>query len=204
MSGTAGDSVTRWLSALRAGESQAADQLWDRYYEKLVSLAKRQINSCATGIGDEQDVVVSVFDTLFRGVQEGRFSQLQDRSDLWCLLIALTKQKSADIKRHESRQKRGGGNVRHESEVAWDTSVGFTLDTLCGDVPTPEFMAALKEEHSKLMDLLQDEVLRQIATWTLEGYAPEEIAEQLSVSVRTVQRKLRLIREIWSQQFWSR
>lgn len=204
MGNGAGDSVTRWLHSLRHGDRQAADKLWDRYYGHLVEVAKRQIGVRSSGAKDEEDVVISVFDTLVRGIEEGRFSQLRDRSDLWCLLIAITRQKTANLKRHESRQKRGGGRVRTESAFGAGSERAFALDTLCGDVPTPDFLVALDEEHAYLMGLLRNDGLRQIAKWTLEGYAASQIGEKLNVSVRTVQRKLTLIRATWSEALLSR
>ena len=48
--------------------------------------------------------------------------------------------------------------------------------------------------------MLEDETLRQIAQRKLEGYESAEIAAVLGVSSRTVDRKLRLIREIWSEE----
>lgn len=179
---------------------EAAERLWDRYYRQLTALAKRQLDSSKGRVADEEDVVVSVFDTLFRGIQEGRFSQLRDRSDLLCILIAITRQKVANVGRREGCQKRGGGRTRNESQLQGDTTVGFSLDTLCREEPTPDFLAAFNEEHARLMATLPDRNLRQIATWTLEGYSALEIAEKLGVSARTIQRKLLLIRTIWSQE----
>jgi len=48
-----------------------------------------------------------------------------------------------------------------------------------------------------MLDQLQDETLRQIALWTLEGYRTEEIADKLGCVRRTSERKLERIREIW-------
>ena len=43
--GTAG-SVTVWIGALRGGESEeAARRLWDRYFQRLVSLARGRLRA---------------------------------------------------------------------------------------------------------------------------------------------------------------
>jgi DNA-directed RNA polymerase specialized sigma24 family protein len=42
--------------------------------------------------------------------------------------------------------------------------------------------------------------LQQLTLAKLEGYTNEEIAQQSSCSLRSVERQLRLIREMWSQE----
>jgi IS30 family transposase len=55
------------------------------------------------------------------------------------------------------------------------------------------------EECSRLLDRLQDDSLRQIACWKMEGYTNDEIAERLNVVTRTVERKLKIIRQKWTE-----
>jgi len=50
---------------------------------------------------------------------------------------------------------------------------------------------------------LSDDTLRSVATLRLEGYSNEEAAAKLDVSVRTVERKLRIIRQVWSAELES-
>jgi DNA-directed RNA polymerase specialized sigma24 family protein len=61
--------------------------------------------------------------------------------------------------------------------------------------------AVLSEGVERLLRALPDPTLRQVALWKLEGYTSEEIAarEKLDCAERTVERKPRLIREIWEQ-----
>jgi DNA-directed RNA polymerase specialized sigma24 family protein len=49
------------------------------------------------------------------------------------------------------------------------------------------------------LDRLGDEELRRVALWKMEGYTIEEIAGQLGCVSRTVDRRLRLIRDIWER-----
>ena len=66
-----------------------------------------------------------------------------------------------------------------------------------GDEPTPEFAAQVAEEYQRLLDLLGDETLRQVAVWKMEGFTKDEMARRLDCSRRTVARKLETIRVIW-------
>jgi DNA-directed RNA polymerase specialized sigma24 family protein len=193
-------SVSQWLLSLRRGSTEAAEKLWNRYFSQIVSLANRQLPSHQKRAADGEDVALNVLDTLIRGAVKGQFPHLNDRRDLWCLLLAITKQKTVDLQRRESCSKRGGGNVRNESFLGG--SDGFmTLDELCGEEPTPELLATLDEEHQRLMTLLRDDVLRRIASETLEGYTTREIATRLGISIRAVQRKLNVIRDNWGREF---
>ena len=75
-----GDSVTRWIAELKAGEEEAAQKLWQRYFEKLAAVARRSLKGRALGVADEEDLALSAFNTLFRRAGEGRFPRLEDRS----------------------------------------------------------------------------------------------------------------------------
>ena len=53
------------------------------------------------------------------------------------------------------------------------------------------------EEYKRLLGVLDDESLRQVALWRMEGYTTDEIAERLGCARRTVARRLELIRTLW-------
>jgi RNA polymerase sigma factor (sigma-70 family) len=194
-------SVTRLLGGLKAGDSDAARLLWERYFARLLQLAKKRLGGASRRIADEEDVAISVFDTLCRGAAEGRFTQLADRDDLWRLLIAITQQKAVDQIRRQVRAKRGGGEVRGDSVFmklpAGDSSDEGFEAVLASD-PTPEMLASMDEEYQRLLDLLRNDELRSIAVWRMEGYSNDEIAQRLGRTTRSVERKLKLIREKWS------
>ncbi len=54
--------------------------------------------------------------------------------------------------------------------------------------------------HHTLLDLLRDETLREIAVMRIEGYSVEEIATKLGIGMRSIERKLQLIRTKWSRE----
>lgn len=195
-------SVTRWIASLKAGCPDAAQQLWNRYAARLVELARQKLGDAPRRVADEEDVALSVFHSLCTGAARGNFTQLTDRQDLWCLLIAITRQKVVDQIRRQTRQKRGAGDVRGDSVFLALDEDGrpAAFDQLVGDEPTPAFLAAMNEEHERLLGQLRDDTLRKVAVWRMEGYTNAEIAEKLSVAPGTVERKLRLIRNRWSRE----
>jgi DNA-directed RNA polymerase specialized sigma24 family protein len=195
-------SVSQWISHLKEGNADAAQCLWERYAMQLMELARRRLKDAPKRVADEEDVAASVFHSLCRGAAAGRFQRVKNRDDLWWLLLAITKQKVVDQVRRESAQKRGAGRVQLETCLNGNSndSHRFSLDHLVGAGPTPEFVVMLEEQHSRLLGLLRDDRLRQIASFRIEGYTVPEIADDFHVTTRTIERKLQLIREVWSKE----
>jgi RNA polymerase sigma factor (sigma-70 family) len=199
---SADGSVTRWVTALKDGDAAAAQPLWERYHRRLVALAREKLRSSRRRAADEEDVVQNAFHSFFQGVARGRFPQLDDRDNLWKLLVVITARKALDQVAHEYSKKQGGGTLQGESRMSpggpdWNEAA---IDQVVGDEPTPEFAAQVAEEYERLLDLLGDDTLRQVAVWKMEGLTADEIAERLDCSRRTVARKLDTIRIIWSEE----
>ena len=85
----------------RRGDSYAAQKLWERYLDRLVRLARRKLGGAPRRAADEEDVAIAAFANFYRGVEAGRFSKLDDRDDLWQLLIVLTERNAIDQIRRE-------------------------------------------------------------------------------------------------------
>lgn len=185
-------SITRCLGLIRSGDRAAAQPLWERYFGRLVALAKGKLRVAPRGDDGAEDVALSAFDSFYRRAERGQFPKLQDRDDLWQLLYVLTVRKAVNLLHHQGRQSRGGGRVRTLSDLE-DLSAGGFLDP----EPTPHIAAILAEECRIRLDALSDPTLRQVAIWRLEGYSNAEIAVRLDCVEGTVERKLRRIREIW-------
>jgi DNA-directed RNA polymerase specialized sigma24 family protein len=64
--------------------------------------------------------------------------------------------------------------------------------------PSPEFAAQAAEEFRRLLGLLGDDSLREVAIRKMEGYTNKQIAERLGCIEQTVERKLRSIRQVWT------
>jgi DNA-directed RNA polymerase specialized sigma24 family protein len=195
-------SVTHWITQLKQGERGAAGPLWERYYCLLVERARRKLVGAPRGAADEEDVVLTAFDSFCRAAEQGRFPKLDDRNDLWQLLLVLTDREAIDHKRRENADRRGGGRVLHEGALpAGDSAGGDTpLVRLVSREPTPEVAAQVAEEWRRLFGLLNDPELEEVARLKMECYSLEEIAARLGCVPRTVQRRLNLIRHIWIQE----
>src|SRR5262245_33621790 len=144
-------SDTTLIERLKAGrDAQAAQELWQRYFHRLMALARTRVRSGQRRAGDEEDVALSAFDSFFRGVEKGRFPQLNDKDDLWQILALLTERKAVNQFRRERAAKRGGGDVRGDS--AFGAPGG--LDELSAAEPTPEMAAMFTDECRRLFQAL--------------------------------------------------
>jgi len=200
---SADGSVTHWIGRLQAGDRAAAQHLWERYFHRLVGLARKKLRDAPRRVADEEDVALSAFDSFCRGAEGGRFPQLHDRDNLWRLLFALTARKAFDLVRDQRRLKRGGGAVRGESALLGpegppEGEAG--LEQVLDREPTPEFAAQVAEECQRLLDLLGDDELRAVAQAKMEGDTTGQIAARLGRSPRSVERKLQLIRSLWEKE----
>jgi DNA-directed RNA polymerase specialized sigma24 family protein len=194
------ESVSQWIDHLREGDEIAAARLWARYYRQLIGLACRKLGGAPRRVADEEDVVLSAFHSFCERAQEGLFPDLRDRNDLWRLLVRITERKAINQLRAGARKKRGAGAVAGESVLIDGHAAGGPAGI--GDVPglepTPEFAAEMVETVDRLFAILTDDELRLIAARKLEGYANEEIAVEVGRSLPTVERRLRMIRTIWT------
>jgi len=188
--------ITGWLVAVRRGDTIAAQRLWDEYFNQLISLARSFLEKRSrTTSFDEEDVAASVLGELFIKLQQGGHSDIEDRHQLWRLLVVITVRKAAELARREKTLKRGSGNVVLESEI--EVAQSISLDQLIGNNSAAEFSTFMSEQCRELLELLGSPELEQIALWKLAGHTNEEIADQQHCTRVTIQRKLRLIREIW-------
>lgn len=187
---------------LKTGEAAAVQSLWERYSKELILLANQRLGTAPRRLADEEDVALSVFGSICRGAAAGRFEQIKSRGELWWLLLTITKQKAVDHIRRETAEKRGGRREQQDlcNRVGKPGVGGFSVEDLICPGPTPDFVVALDEQYARLLSLLRDDRLQNIAVMRVEGYTDEEIAQRMSIGVRAVERKLQLIRAKWTRE----
>ena len=192
-------SVTSWLKELQNGDNDAAGRLWERFHLRLVTRAKARLDASPVRMADADDVVQEAFQSFFRRAQQHQFPELTDRDDLWSLLLTITDRKALNEIRASRAQKRGSGQVRGESVFGrLDSDEVAGIDRMADSSPTPDDAVMVMESCEQLLSLLNSEQ-RQIAICKLEGRTNKEIAQRLDCAVATVERRLQLIRRIWSE-----
>ena len=78
-------------------------------------------------------------------------------------------------------------------------SPGFLLAFTAGGA-APDIPALVADETENLLASLPDTTAEQIVRLKLQGYTHEEIADELDCNVRTVERRLKQIRELWQRK----
>jgi len=194
------DSISRWMDEVKKGNHDAAEAIWDQCFPHLVRFARERLRGLPRRVADEEDVALSAMDSFCRAAERGRFPELADRAGLWRLLLQMTARKAADLVRHETRQSHGGGRLLGESALGEGGSTWGEqgLARIADERLGPEMALALSEECRRLLAQLEPEV-QQVALAKMEGLSNEETAAKLECSLRTVERRLHLIRRIWEQ-----
>ena len=177
--------ISIWLEQLKRGNRDPVGPLLDRYFQRLMGLAATRLRGRPHLNGCEEDVALSAFKSLCLGAEKGRYPELEGRDELWRLLAVITVRKAIDLQRRKSL------------DVGPDHDA---LASLLDRDPTPEEVVEMSDQVEGLLAKLDDPDLRRIALWKVEGYASEEIAQKLGCVVRTVERKLHLIRTLWQSE----
>lgn len=195
------DDFRNWIEGLARGEDAAAQALWEEYFQRLAGFARRKLDGLPRREMDEEDVVLSALKSFVRGVERGRFPQLNDENDLWRVLLVITARKAMAQRKRHSAEKRGGGRVQGESVLqspGREDSDG--ISQILGRAPTAEFEMMMTEQCEQMLGELDEVNLRVVALCKLEGYTNDEIANCFDSTTRTVERWLRRIRQQWEHR----
>lgn len=177
-------SISRHLQDVRAGDADAASLLWMRCVRLLLAQARRLLEGKNRRVADEDDLASGVFMEVCQGLHNGQFDRIQDRKHLWRLLWMITRRRVQNhCRRFHSPQRPA------ESALPLDSSV-HRVDSSSDDQQVQEWM-------SDLQDCLPNPALKQIASLLIEGHSDEYIAGKTALSLRSIQRKVRIIEQTW-------
>jgi RNA polymerase sigma factor (sigma-70 family) len=168
-------SLIRWC---RAGDQDAATQLFHRYHKRLTGLVKRRCSLDLARCAGVEDIVQSIFATFFRRVGQG-FYDIADGEVAWkvLLIIALNKVRNqatyyfAD--KRDAHRTIGGAEARKRLRFQGDTRA----------FAPGHFELVLKEVLERLP--FRTEMLVRMR---IDGFTFEEIARIAGRSRRTVER----------------
>ena len=190
-------SVTMWIRQLQEGEQAALQELWQRYLQRVVALARPKLRNSPRAVADEEDDAISAFESFHRGALQGRFPRLRDRNDLWQVLMLITARNAINLAKHEARQKRGGGTVVPLSSSGVEDEEGPFFVELISKEPDPGFVAELLEQFQLRLAMLPKKELQEVARLKMQGHTNREIAQLQGCVSGTVERRLRLICQLW-------
>jgi RNA polymerase sigma factor (sigma-70 family) len=177
----AGTLVARW----RAGDQQAAAELFRRYVTRLTALARSRLSAQLAGRVDPEDVVQSVYRCFFADARAGRY-EVERGGDLWQLLVTITLHKLQEQVRQNSRRKRA---VQRQQNFGSEESLMGLQPHMLGHEPSPVEALALADQLDQLMRDLEP-LHRRMLELRLPGHTVEEIAAATERTERTVRRVL--------------
>ena len=192
---TAESNSANLLARWREGDQQAATELFERYAQRLITLAHRRLSSKFSARIDPQDVVQSVYRSFFLAARDGRFV-LQRSGDLWRLLVGITLHKLY----HKVQYHTAGRRTieREQSLPEKDEVFGIQVDML-GREPSPDEAVMLADVLEEVMRGLKP-MQRRILELRLQGWSLGEIVAETQFSTSTVSRVLREVQDRLSQE----
>jgi RNA polymerase sigma-70 factor (ECF subfamily) len=181
------DSFPELMDRLQQGDSEAARQVFERFAERLLEVARRRLHRRLRRKLDPEDVLQSVFRSFF-GRQAGGGFALPSWDRLWGLLVVLTVRKCG---RRAVHFRAGRRDLTREMSSASD----FDLPS---PEPSPQEVLQLTECVHQLLARFHGQQ-REMIVLRLQGSTVAEISTQLGRSERSVQRVLKRARD-WLQR----
>jgi RNA polymerase sigma-70 factor (ECF subfamily) len=186
----ASDSFADVMARLRAGDQAAAREVFERFVDKLVRLARRQFDAVLRGKVDAEDVVQSAYKSFFLRYGAGKL-EIHDWANLWALLTVITLRKCFDRVEYHRAERR---DVRREAAAQPGAAGTEPWWQAVAREPTPEEAAVLAETVELLLRGL-DEEERPVLEMSLQGYTTQEISERLGRPERSVRRLRERVRK---------
>ncbi len=199
------DELELLLQGIREGNEQSLVKFWDLHYRQLTVLARRKMGNVRLRTHDEEDFALSAIHSFYKGLAERRFDGVRNNSELWKLLATIVIRKITKQRKKQLTQKRGRGQVRGESVFSNDANDNTDDRRVgLGNIPAKDHSPCLEADFidtcEYLFEMLDDETTRNIAKLSMEGHSVDAIAEMLGCVRRTVERKLKKIREKWASE----
>jgi len=166
---------------VRDGDEDAANLLYQRYARRVLGLVEAKLGARLRTTTEPEDVVQSVFKSMFRGVQSGNYDA-PPGATMWNLLAVIAVNKLHRRGSHQTAQRRDINRLVSlenidDSEMIDESSIEF-------------FEICVRETLEQLRPLE-----REIVSLRIQGNTVDEIAELTERSRRTVERSLQNTRK---------
>lgn len=176
------------ISLVRSGDQDAAEAVFDRYAQQLARLAERHLSRRVTQRVDGDDVAQSVFRTFFRRTERGDF-RIHSSDQLWKLLVTIT------IRKAQMQGRRHGAGMRDATLEANDS---VALLAAIDREPGPDEARIFDDEIERVLRTVpehQRDLYRQVLELKLAGHSNREVARQLKLLARNVDRMIERLQD---------
>lgn len=188
------DSINRLVTEFRQGDQEAAQTLCNRLYPRLLGIARNILSNASRRNSEPEDAVQSALASFWKNSESGTLPESLDADGLWGLLITMTARKARRHLRRERATKRGG-------PLAPPPLSDIPSDRLAQGAASRNELSPAETElaANELIDGLSAD-LRPIAVLRLMEFSIRETAQLLECSERTIDRKIKEIREAWDSE----
>ena len=173
------------LRRLRAGQKDAATQLYFRYVHRLRGLARSQCSADLARRVELDDIVQSIFKSFFRGVNQGHYD-VPVGEELWKLLLVIALNKIRALGNYHHAAKRDVRLTAGSEDINENRAHGQEPDSM----PFTFLQMVIEETVERL-----PEPHKQMVLLRIDGYEVAEIAARTHRSKRTVERVLQEFRQ---------
>lgn len=183
---------------IRRGNDDAVARLWGDFFPRVLGLAAKRLEGQRARHAGEEDVALSVIESVVTAIRKGRIQKLDTRDDLWRLLAAMTRRKVVDLVRYNGVRDQVGESALNFPGDTESIHVGLAR-LAQGDLP-PDVAVSIEAECQRLLDLLPKQAYRDVAMMRVSGFTVREIAEKQGCHVTTIERHLQIIRKYWQKE----
>ena len=177
----------------RSGDDAAAAELFNRYVNRLMGVARNRLGERMNARLDPEDVVQSVFRTFFTRLKKDQF-EFEANDDLSKLLVRITLHKTL----RQIAYHRAARRDPSQETLQGDLSRHDILQVMTKD-PTPETVVTFVDQLDHFLARLDPDE-QQILTLRLQGHSSEEIAKELNTYDRKVRRVLERVRTLAQEE----
>ena len=171
------------VKKVRDGDERAATALYDRYARRVFGLVRSKLGQRLASMTEPEDIVQSVFRSVFRGVQAGNYDAPPGET-LWNLLAVIAVRKLSSKANHHAAQRRDASR-----NVPLDPSTDG-VDLAVEQASAEFFELCIKESLEMLRPLH-----RKILALRIQGHSIDEISQKTGRARRTVERSLQTSRQ---------
>ncbi|XZE51906.1 RNA polymerase sigma factor [Planctomycetaceae bacterium SH139] len=172
------------LRRMHSGSDEdAAYNLYVRYAERLIQLARQKTPADLATRVDPEDIVQSVFRTFFRRASAGQYD-VPEGEELWKLLLVIALNK---LRSQGAFHRAGKRDVQKTAALAAGQEIAGNGTE--AEMAKRFLQMSIDEVVSKLPAASQT-----IIRLRIEGYEMQEIAQRVQRSKRTVERVLQAFR----------
>ncbi|QDU07494.1 ECF-type sigma factor [Gimesia aquarii] len=170
-------------------------EIRERFQVKLRNYVDKHLSPKLQTHADSSDILQSAFISFWKKLNSESQPAVDDHDDLWPYLIKITRRKLAKSWRRIYAQKRGAGKVLSAADLA-----AMESDS--------DFQNLVFDEFDYQLDLDLESILQKfdletqtIASMKLSGMTNKEISQELSCSLRKVERKGSILRKAIGEYF---